>query len=88
MVSLLAQMGLPIFCGIAWGIIKPVGLDADLARRVLTMVVFNLLLPALVLSVLWRSDIGLEALKIYLFGIINYRFRHGHDVDAIKIVAH
>jgi hypothetical protein len=49
MVSLLAQMGLLIFCGIAWGIIKPGGLDADLARRVLTTVVFNLLLPALVL---------------------------------------
>ena len=70
MVSLLAQMGLPILCGIAWGIIKPGGLDAELTRRVLTTVVFNLLLPALVLSVLWRSEIGLEALKISLFGII------------------
>ncbi len=69
MESLLAQMGLPIMCGIAWGIIKPGGLDADLTRRVLTTVVFNLLLPALVLSVLWRSDIGMDALKISLFGI-------------------
>ena len=69
MASLLAQMGLPILCGIAWGIIKPGGLDAELARRVLTTVVFNLLLPALILAVLWRSNIGLEALKISLFGI-------------------
>jgi predicted permease len=68
--SLLAQMGLPILCGVAWGIIKPGGLDAELTRRVLTTVVFNLLLPALVLSVLWRSVVGLEALKISLFGII------------------
>ena len=68
MASLLAQMGLPILCGIAWGIIKPSGLDAELTRRVLATVVFNLLLPTLVLSVLWRSEIGLEALKISLFG--------------------
>ncbi len=69
MVTLVAQMGLPILCGIAWGIIKPGGLDADLTRRVLTTVVFNLLLPTLVLSVLWRSDIGMESLKISLYGI-------------------
>ena len=68
MALLLAQMGLPILCGIAWGIIKPSGLDAELTRRVLATVVFNLLLPTLVLSVLWRSEIGLEALKISLFG--------------------
>ena len=69
MASLIAQMGLPILCGIAWGIIKPSGLDAELTRRVLTTVVFNLLLPALVLSVLWRSDIGMESLKISLYGV-------------------
>jgi predicted permease len=68
--SLLAQMGLPILCGFAWGIIKPGGLDAELTRRVLTTVVFNLLLPALVLSVLWRSEVGIEALKVSVFGII------------------
>jgi predicted permease len=61
-------MALPILCGIGWRIIRPDGLDADLTRRVLTTVVFNLLLPALVLSVLWRSKIGLESLKIALFG--------------------
>ena len=67
--SLLAQMGLPIMCGIVWGIIKPGGLDAVLTRRVLTTVVFNVLLPALILSVFWHSDIGVESLKIALFGI-------------------
>lgn len=69
MMSLLAQMGLPIMCGIVWGIIRPGGLDAVLTRRVLTTVVFNVLLPALILSVLWHSDIGVESLKIALFGI-------------------
>ncbi len=67
--SVLLQMGIPMLCGLAWRIIRPGGLDADLTRRVLTTVVFNLLLPALVLSVLWRSRIGLESLKISLFGV-------------------
>ncbi len=69
MYSVLMQMGLLILCGVGWRIIKPGGLDADLTRRVLTTVVFNLLLPTLVLAVLWRSHIGLEALKISLFGV-------------------
>lgn len=74
MVSVLAQMGLLILCGVAWRIIRPGGLDADHTRVVLTTVVFNLLLPALVLSVLWRADIGLEAVKISLFGILIIAF--------------
>jgi predicted permease len=69
MTSVLTQMGLLILCGIAWRIIRPDGLDADLTRKVLATMVFNLLLPALVLSVLWRSPIGLESLKISLFGM-------------------
>lgn len=69
MISVLTQMGLLILCGIAWRIIRPGGLDADLTRKVLATLTFNLLLPALVLSVLWRSDIGLESLKIAAFGM-------------------
>jgi len=68
MFTVLAPMVLLILCGIGWRIIRPGGLDADLTRRVLATVVFNLLLPALVLSVLWRTPIGLESLKISLFG--------------------
>ncbi len=69
MLAVLTLMGLPILCGIGWRIIRPDGLDADLTRLVLTTVVFNMLLPMLVLSVLWRSRIGLESLKISLYGI-------------------
>jgi len=69
MLAVLALMGLPILCGIAWRIIRPGGLDADLTRTVLTTVVFNLLLPVLVLSVLWRSRINLDSLKISVFGV-------------------
>jgi len=68
MVAVLAQMGALILCGAAWRIIRPGGVDADLARRVLTTLVFNLLLPALVLEVLWKADLGMESLRISLFG--------------------
>lgn len=68
MVSVLVQMGCLILCGVVWRIIRPGGLDADQTRLVLTTVVFNLLLPALVISVLWQAKIGLETLKISLFG--------------------
>ena len=66
--AVMALMALPILCGIGWRIIRPGGLDADLTRRVLTALVFNLLLPALILSVLWRARLGLESLKIAWFG--------------------
>ncbi|NJD06042.1 MAG: AEC family transporter [Methylococcaceae bacterium] len=68
MTSILAQMGLLIFCGLGWRIIRPGGLDADPTRRVLTTLVYHLLLPALVLSVLWKQAIGLEALRVSAFG--------------------
>ena len=68
MFSVLIQMGTLILCGAIWRIIRPGGLDADLARQVLTHLVFYLLLPALVLSVLWTADLGLEALKIAVYG--------------------
>jgi len=69
MVSILAQMGLLIACGVGWRIISPAGLDADLARRVLTALVFNLLMPALILSVLWKQAVGLETLRVSAFGL-------------------
>lgn len=68
MVSVLMQMAVLILCGAMWRIIRPGGLDADQTRLALTAVVFHLLLPALVLSVLWMADLGIETLKISLFG--------------------
>lgn len=75
--SVLGQMGLLILCGAAFGIIRPGGLTADQIRLVLTTLVFNLLMPALVLSVLWRVDLGWETLKISLFGIATILFGAG-----------
>lgn len=69
MVSVLIQMGALILCGAGWRIIRPGGLDADQTRVALTTLVFYLLLPALVLSVLWRAGLGLDSLKISFYGM-------------------
>lgn len=69
MTTVLVQMGLLILCGAAFGIIRPGGISTDVSRHVLTTLVFNLLMPALVLSVLWRVDLGLETLKISAYGM-------------------
>lgn len=68
MVAVLIQMGALILCGAVWRIIRPGGLDADQTRVALTTLVFYLLLPALVLSVLWTAGLGLETLKISVYG--------------------
>lgn len=68
MISVLTQMGTLIACGVAWRIIRPGGLDADRVRSILSGLSFHLFLPALVLSVLWGSPLGLESLRIATFG--------------------
>ena len=55
-----------IACGSLWRRFRPLGLDADATRQALTGLVYVLLLPALVLSVLWRARIGLESAQIAL----------------------
>ncbi len=64
MYEVLAQMAGLIACGIFWRIKKPMGLAADDVRIRLTSLVYNLLLPALVLLVLWRAPLNLDVLKI------------------------
>lgn len=53
-----------ILCGVAWRILQPAGLQAVVTRQVLTSLVYYLLLPALVLSVLWTADLGEQSLII------------------------
>lgn len=62
--QVLLQMAALIACGILWRFVKPPGLDADTARRVITGLVYSLLLPALVLVVLWKTSLGLDTIKI------------------------
>jgi malate permease and related proteins len=64
MLSVTSQMAALIVCGVVWRLLQPAGLDADTTRRVLTNVVYHLLLPALVLMVMWRAPLGLDSARI------------------------
>ena len=66
MLEVLVQMSGLIVCGIGWRIVKPAGLDPVQTRKVLTSLVYYLLLPALVLSVLWKAELGATTLLIAL----------------------
>ena len=70
MTSILLQMSALIACGAVWRIFSPGGLTAEQARPALTTVVYYLFLPALVLDVLWRAEIGLHSLQYTFLGII------------------
>lgn len=64
MYGVLAQTAALIAFGVAWRLARPWGLEADATRRVLTSLVYVLLLPALVLDVLWRAPLGLDAVRV------------------------
>ena len=64
MFNVLLQMAGLILCGVAWRLIKPAGLEPVATRKVLTSLVYYLLLPALVISVLWKTDLGTGSLII------------------------
>ncbi len=64
MYEVLAQMSGLILCGIFWRIKQPMGLAADDVRIRLTSLVYNMLLPALVLLVLWTAPLDLNVVKI------------------------
>lgn len=70
MYDTLLQMGAFILCGIAFRILKPGGIDPAAFRRTLTTLVYYLLLPALVLAVLWKADIGVVSFFIAVLAAI------------------
>ena len=86
MIDVILQSGFLILCGVLWRWLTPLGLDADTLRRNLTGLVYALLLPSLVLVVLWRAPLDMDAIRItvvaasgVLFGLglawIWYRWR-------------
>lgn len=86
MYEVIAQAGLLILCGVLWRAWSPLGLDGDTLRNSLTSLVYVLLLPALVLVVLWRAPLSLDAVRVavlaasgVLFGLaaiwLWFRFR-------------
>ncbi|MBI3562207.1 MAG: AEC family transporter [Gammaproteobacteria bacterium] len=66
MFSVLVQMAGLILCGVVWRRIQPAGLTHQHTRKVLTSLVYYLLLPALVLTVLWQAPLGSTTLLIAL----------------------
>jgi predicted permease len=73
MFEVLVQMAGLILCGVGWRMFRPAGLEPVQTRRVLTSLVYYLLLPALVLSVLWKAELGSTTLLIALsaaFGVV------------------
>lgn len=74
MTSILLQMAMIIACGSIWRTLQPSGLNAQQTRLVVTSVVYYVFLPALVLEVLWRADIGLQSLQYTLLGIASSAF--------------
>ena len=72
--STLLQMTLMIASGAVWKILAPGGLGAEETRRVLTTVVYYLLLPSMVLEVLWTADIGFQSFQYTLLGISSIAF--------------
>ena len=66
MFEVIIQMTGLVICGVGWRVFKPAGLEPVQTRKVLTSLVYYLLLPALVLSVLWKAELGNITLLIAL----------------------
>lgn len=64
----LLQMTLLMLCGTVWRVLKPNGLSAEQTRLVLTSSVYYFFLPAMVLEVLWTSDLGWQSLQYTALG--------------------
>ncbi len=69
MTETLFQMAVLIACGTIWRWIRPAGLGAEETRKVLTSLVYYVLLPALILDVMWRSKIDDSAFHYSILGV-------------------
>lgn len=70
MLEVIFQMAGLIICGVGWRLLQPAGLAPVQTRTVLTSLVYYLLLPALVLSVLWKARLGETSVLIAVAGIV------------------
>lgn len=64
MFDVITQAAILIFCGILWQKARPMGIDPHTARRVITGLVYLLLLPALVVHVMWQAPLGIDTFHI------------------------
>ena len=81
----LIQMTVLMACGACWGVFSPNRLTAEQTRLVLTSVVYYFFLPAMVLDVLWRADIGRQSLEYSLLGSCSVLFGVGLSWLTIKL---
>lgn len=70
MYEVIGHTAILIVCGVLWRVFTPQGLHADTLRTSLTTLVYVLLLPALVLVVLWRTDLSLDSVKVAVMALI------------------
>lgn len=70
MIEVIFQMAGLIICGVGWRLLQPAGLAPIQTRSVLTSLVYYLLLPALVLSVLWKAELGETSVIIAIAGVV------------------
>lgn len=85
MLTIISQMAGLIVCGIAWRYLKPAGLSHEQTRSVLTSLVYYLLLPALVLSVLWKADIGANSILIALAALAGLAVGLGLSIFSCRM---
>jgi hypothetical protein len=64
MQTVLLQAAILIVCGTLWRALRPGGLDPQMLRKAIGDLVYYLLLPALVLSVLWSAPLGADSVRI------------------------
>ncbi|OUR63702.1 transporter [Methylophaga sp. 42_25_T18] len=69
MLFVLAQMFFLIACGVLWRSYAPQHIPTSSHRRALTDLVFYILLPAMVLDVIWRSELDSSSIQISLLAI-------------------
>lgn len=73
MLFVLAQMFFLIACGVLWRYYAPQHIPISSHRRALTDLVFYILLPAMVLNVIWQSELDSSSVQISFlatFGLI------------------
>lgn len=64
MTSVLLMMFALIGAGFLWGQYNPARMDSAVIRKVLADMIYSLFLPALVLNVLWKADLGIQSAQI------------------------
>ncbi|AFJ01196.1 putative permease [Methylophaga frappieri] len=69
MFSVLTQMAVLIACGALWHRFAPQHISSIAHRRALTDLVFYILLPALIIDVIWQTDLNAGSVQISLIAL-------------------